>query len=354
MTQNGNSIKKLKEATELDEFDAIFLELVDDLTKKDIINPEITDAFVWFKEVLNYNVPYGKKNRGVSVVTSYRHLNPDASEADLKIARVLGWSVELLQGFFLVADDIMDKSLTRRGQPCWYKKENVGLTAINDSFFLECSIYALLKKYARDKPYYMNVMELFLQTTLQTVTGQCLDLTTSSPEKVDFSLYTMEKYSAIVKYKTAFYSFYLPVALAMYMAGINDDESHAKAKTILLQMGHFFQVQDDYLDCFGAPEVIGKIGTDIQDNKCGWLIVKALEIASEEQKEELKLNYARWDKDAVEKVKSIYNDLKLEDVYKQYEEASYQEITNLINSTDIAVPKQVFLEFASKIYKRDK
>ena len=41
-----------------------------------------------------YNVPFGKKNRGISVVTSYKLLVTDCTEDDIKLARILGWCVE--------------------------------------------------------------------------------------------------------------------------------------------------------------------------------------------------------------------------------------------------------------------
>jgi len=83
-----------------------------------------------------------KLNRGLSVVDTFRILKDNnVTEQELFKARVLGWCVEWLQAFFLVADDIMDQSITHRGQPCWYKMEGVGNIAINDSFILEAGIY---------------------------------------------------------------------------------------------------------------------------------------------------------------------------------------------------------------------
>lgn len=92
------------------------------------------------------------------------------------------------------------------------------------------------------------------------------------------------RHQLIVIYKTAYYSFYLPVALAMRYAGINSNEAYALALEILIPIGEYFQVQDDYLDCYGAPELIGKIGTDILDNKCSWNVNVALQHANEDQR----------------------------------------------------------------------
>jgi farnesyl diphosphate synthase len=95
--------------------------------------------------------------------------------------------------------------------------------------------------------------------------GQLLDLT-SQPldQSMDLDRFSMERLTSIFKYKTAFYSFYLPVALGMILSGVTDKKLYDKAREILCIMGEYFQIQDDFLDCYGTPEIIGKVGTDIQ------------------------------------------------------------------------------------------
>ncbi|KAL0985227.1 hypothetical protein UPYG_G00154330 [Umbra pygmaea] len=342
--------------SDLQLFDAQFEELVAELTEEDLRDPVLADALKRLREVLHYNAPGGKRNRGLSVIGSLRELVPPTklTQDDVQRALIVGWCIELLQAFFLVADDIMDASLTRRGQPCWYKREGVGMDAINDAFLLEGAIYRLLRRHCRGQPYYLHLLELFTETSFQTELGQALDLMTAPPGQVDLNRFTMERYKAIVKYKTAFYSFYLPVAAAMYMAGIDSEEEHNNAKHILLEMGEFFQIQDDYLDCYGNPAVTGKIGTDIQDNKCGWLVVTALGVMTPEQRGELESCYGRHDDACVEKVKALYNTLQMPTLYHRYEDESYQRLQKLIACHAQNLPHAVFLNFAEKIYKRNK
>lgn len=312
-------------------------------------------AIKWFKESMEYNCLGGKLNRGLSVIATLETLvQRSLSSTELEEATMLGWCVEWLQAMFLVADDLMDGSITRRGQPCWYKKEEVGTIAVNDSFLIEACIYKLLKLRFREKIYYVELLELMHEVTYQTELGQMLDLITAPEDKVDLSKFSLAKYKCIVKYKTAFYSFYLPVALAMLMHGITEKKSYDSALLILLEMGEFFQIQDDYLDCYGDPKVIGKIGTDIQDNKCGWLIIQALSRANPDQLKVLHDNYARKDEINVQWVKAVYLELDIAKVYHDYEDESYARLLSLIDNHAGNLPHKIFTDFAAKIYKRDK
>eukprot|EP00889_Picochlorum_renovo_P006232 jgi/Picre1/33262/NNA_008586.t1 len=275
---SGNNTKQKTDAhQEKQEFLNVFDQLRDELIHDDLLGdgqPEQTKE--WMKRMIDYNVPHGKLNRGMAVLDAFKASvgEGEMSEEQIHKARILGWCIEFLQAYFLVADDIMDHSITRRGQPCWYKQPDIGLIAINDGIILESCIYRILKKH--------------------------------------FS-------TSEVRY-------------------LHDN-------------GQYFQIQDDYLDCFGDPETIGKIGTDIEDNKCSWLVVQALKRATDEQKSVIEKNYGKSDAASVSAIKSLYNDLELEKLFKEYETSSYNDMIAKIEGQDV-LPKDVFMPLLNRIYKR--
>lgn len=332
--------------------------LVDKAVEEEETIPDLALPCQWVRKTFEYNAKGGKYNRGLMVPVCVEYLKgKELSEQESIKANYLGWCIEFLQAFLLIADDIVDRSELRRGKPCWYKLPDVGLIAVNDAFIIESMVYRLLYLNFRDEKYYIKLIDLFHQVNHKTVFGQQLDLLTSQiGKKVDFDALTIDRYKAIVKHKTAYYSFYLPVALAMTMAGIEDQKTFKEAQNILLVMGEYFQIQDDYLDCYGDPAVTGKIGTDIQEGKCSWLIIQVLQRTTPEERKALKLeeNYGIDDMKAVEHIKKIFNDFKLEDLFHEYENDCYERILKLIDENCVSLPKGMFMVLVQKIFKRNK
>lgn len=108
--------------SELNEFKDSFKYILEDV-REESFQFKVPKYFEeYLKKMFEYTVMGGKMTRGCLVVITHKYLNrTKILEENVLKARRLGWCVEILQGLFLVLDDIMDASHTRRGKPCWYK-----------------------------------------------------------------------------------------------------------------------------------------------------------------------------------------------------------------------------------------
>lgn len=342
-------------------------EIVSDIRNLPALSEGVKQQLIdYYSECLPYTVPGGKMTRGLTVIKGVEVLRGrELTEKEYKDAAILGWLVEWLQAFFLVADDIMDASITRRGSPCWYKVPNVTQdNAINDALILENMIYQTLRRHFKSHPSYVQLLELFIDTTFQTEVGQHID-TNGTPyadgkrAPLDLSRFTLDRYQGCVRYKTCYYSFYLSCALALSYCGYDpeSDEGKAlykKAEDVCMILGEYFQIQDDVLDAFAPPEVLGKIGTDIEDAKCSWLVCKALELVNDDQRKVLVDHYGKHDPEGVQKVKELYKELKLEEMYHAYEEEQKTACDELISKIEPENFQELFKFLLGKIYKRQK
>lgn len=346
-----------------EEFQNMFPKLADILVKHLVDNYQLDDKLQQrVRWLLNYNILGGKLYRGgltVSIVQQlclHRSLDYNRYKDD---AAVLGWCIEILQACFLVADDVMDKSLTRRGQLCWYKQPSIQFDAVNDSLILESFIFILLKKYFSNNPtLHLKFLDLYHQMLLTTEMGQMLDLV-AQPQGAKSSNvldnFIPSTYKKIIQFKTACYTFYLSAAVAMTLTGYEAKEDFDIVYRICLKLGEKFQIQDDYLDAFGKPEVLGKIGTDIQDHKCTWLCIEALKRMNAQQRNIYNACYGKEDEQSVESVKQLYRDLNLPEVYHDNQQVLYDECIVMINSANTRLPADaMFLPILKKLHGRDK
>lgn len=280
------------------------------------------DDMAYYSHAIQYNLQGGKLIRGTLVVSTARSIMGEGmTDFIWHQALVLGWCLELLQTAFLVADDIMDKSVMRRSNVCWYMVPTIGVAnAVNDTMFLYTLTHRILSNQIKDSPHLVALQNLFNQVSMITILGQHMDTYDAMDTALlDSATAATSLYYRICKNKTSYYTFYLPIKLGMIICDINQDNiNFKKLESITSLLGHLFQAQDDYLDCYGDPSCSGKEGTDIQTRKCTWLLATALHICNKDQLQRIKNNIGKDDIVNVTAVKEIYNELKLQNIFKTY------------------------------------
>lgn len=343
--------------------DDSFPALVDKWLAQMIVdNPDLPQYLVdRHRKMAHYNCVGGKYFRGTQVI-NFAKLGAEAAgkefEGEIKTKAIsLGWAVEALQAAFLVADDVMDSSTTRRGRPCWYLVEGVKMDAVNDALILESFMHFLIEDACGEDDCYRQVVKLYLDTCTKTQMGQTLDLL-SMPQgakcKDVISSYNLETYKRIVKYKTAFYTFSLPMCAGLVIGGIRDVAVLKAVEAICIEIGEKFQIQDDYLDCYQDPAILGKIGTDIENAKLSWLCVQALERLTPEQRVTFEANYGCDNAENVKVIKGIYADLDMTAIYNKQEEESLARVHKLIADNSTLVQAKWFEQVIAMVHNRQK
>lgn len=196
-------------------------------------------------------------------------LGPDAWHA--------ATGIELFHNFTLVHDDIMDRAPLRRGQPTIHARN--GLTAGILSGDLIC--IAAYQEFAQIRQHLAAVLQVFNHAAIEVCEGQQIDMDfeeRSAPEVTEYihmiTLKTSVLLAASLKIGALIGGATVGNAEKLYQFGKN--------------LGIAFQLQDDYLDAFGDPELLGKqAGGDILANKKTYLYLKALELLPEKEKTEL-------------------------------------------------------------------
>ncbi|KCZ77121.1 hypothetical protein H311_01872 [Anncaliia algerae PRA109] len=215
------------------------------------------------KEIFDYNLSNSKNLRALFMTQGKDVYN------------YIAICLELLQSYFLITDDIMDNSVLRRGKLCWYKK--VGYKAIKDAYFLLSLIFKTINEHERisgEKLEHKNeIIKSFFEANFYTCLGQTEDTVKKELNNYNDILdtYTSEKYERIVKYKTSYYTTYLPLKLRYIL---NNCSFTQEVHNFAFLLGYFMQVQDDFLNF--CPETSGKSGTDVEEKKVTYYSCKLI------------------------------------------------------------------------------
>ncbi|MDD7304886.1 MAG: polyprenyl synthetase family protein [Bacteroidaceae bacterium] len=284
----------------------------------------------------------GKRVRPTLMLMAY-NMYKDRPE-DIMSAAI---GLETYHNYTLLHDDLMDNAPVRRGNPTVHVKWSPNAAILSGDSMLVMAYQYI----GRCAPAYLpQVLNLFTTTALEIGEGQQYDMEFETRSDV-----REEEYLEMIRLKTS-----VLLACALKMGALLADAPAQDADLLYCfgeQIGLAFQLQDDYLDCYGDFETFGKrIGGDILSNKKTYMLINALQLAGEVQRKELISWIEAKDFDAQEKidrVTALYTEIGIPQLVQQRINECYDRAETALRAVRLPEErKQVLLSFARDMLNR--
>ncbi len=285
----------------------------------------------------------GKRLRPTLVLLGYNLFKRDF-ESVLRPAL----AVEVFHNFTLMHDDIMDEAPLRRGKPTVHEKWNSTVSILSGDTMLVKAYDLLLEV---DDQYFKESVRLFNKTAVEVCEGQQIDMNFESRDDVSVS-----EYINMIRLKTAvLLGFSLQYGALL---GGASEEERAHLYEVGVNMGLGFQLMDDLLDVYADQAKFGKqVGGDIVSNKKTFLLIEALELASDQQKVALNdwLNKREFDNaEKVQGVTAIYDELNIKELTTEKMNHYFDMAFEQIKALDVDKEAlQLLRQFAGNLMRRD-
>ncbi len=254
-------------------------------------------------------------------------------------------AIELFHNFSLIHDDIMDKAPLRRGVQTVHAKFGEPAALISGDVMLVVA-YEYLNKIKTE--YLQRILKLFNRTAREVCEGQQLDMDFEQSDKVN-----LDDYIKMIELKTS-----VLLAASLQLGSVLGGASRGNQQHLYemgRNLGIGFQVQDDYLDAFGDPVKFGKqVGGDILANKKTFLMIQALQVASDSQLEDLQFLMSGNRHDKVERVVQLFRDCGVDEwameLKDRYINTAFQHLEDI---TVVSARKAPLRELALFLVQRD-
>ena len=319
---------------------------IDSIVEKSIFSLELKGEPDELYDPIKYLISIGGKRLRPKIAILTYNLFCDKIDKSI-IHPAMG--LEIFHGFTLIHDDIMDKADLRRNRATVHKKWNDNIAILSgDVMCIKSYQYISEAPAVRLK----SVLDLFSITAAQVCEGQQYDMNFET-----LSFITMDDYISMIGLKTA-----VLIAASAKMGAIIASAPQGVTDAIYnygYQLGLAFQIKDDYFDSFGDSAVFGKkIGGDILCGKKTWLLAESLRRSAPDSRKELQdllKNKTMAESEKIEKVLSIFNDLRIKEAAEEAMMFYYNKATEALNNSGLNHEQRARLtEFADSVINREK